>query len=132
MKLPRKTVVTALRGWGGGQAISRDHVDPDGSGRRGTEDPDPGHSGPPLSRVPVQSWAWTLSMTEPGGDPECGGGGMGSRSPVKSRGRFKGVAWSSDLNQEGLSMGDSGYDARGRHGDVMGSGWVDRRLMSGC
>lgn len=28
-------------------------------------------------------------------------GGVGSRSPVKSRGRFKGTAWSSDLNQEG-------------------------------
>lgn len=60
------------------------------------------------------------------------GGGMGSRSPVKSRGRFKGMAWSSDLNKEGLSVGDSRYDAHGRHGDVMGNGWVDRRLMSGC
>lgn len=92
------------RGWGGGQATSQDktqdHVDPDGSGRHRTEDPDPGHSRPPLSWIPVWSWAWTLSMTEPGGDPECGGvvWGVGA---LLSRGRFKGTAWSSDLNQEG-------------------------------
>ena len=58
--------------------------------------------------------------------------GVGSQSPVKSQGRFKGTAWSSDLNQEGLSMGESGRDARGRHGAVMGDGWADRRLMNGC